>query len=137
LLCPGNEGCRNESGRYTKERIHSGGTTGRKFISETIKKESESIVNKSNKGSYVLPKEDELLINRILARIDRAIDIYEKIGNIEEQRFEMEIRESMQRVVSRGEQQNVMKQLLPLLGNIGKPTLKTKGKKITKKDKRL
>ncbi|MDD5688604.1 MAG: hypothetical protein PHE88_12320 [Elusimicrobia bacterium] len=89
----------------------------------------------SEKGSYVLPNEDNLLINRILARFDRAIDIFEKIGNIEAQRFEMEIRESMQRVVSRSEQQNIVKQLLPLVASIG--TLKTKGKKITAKDKRL
>src|SRR4030043_465345 len=67
---------------------------------------------------YVLPNEDNLLINRILSRFDRAIDIFEKIGNIEAQRFEMEIRESMQRVISRGDQQNIMKQLLPLIGNI-------------------
>jgi hypothetical protein len=91
----------------------------------------------SEKGSYVLPNEDNLLINRILARFDRAIDIFERIGNIEAQRFEMEIRESMWRVVSRSDQQNIMKQLLPLLSKIGNPILKTKGKKISSRDKRL
>lgn len=109
-------------------------------------------------GHYVIKDEDALLINRILARIDRALDIYEKISNIEAQRFEMDIRESIERTVNRGEQQNILKKALSYLDfmrqkqikdemdskkslkeleQFFKPNLKTKGKKISAKDKRL
>lgn len=78
-----------------------------------------------------------VMVNQFFDRVDRALNIYEKISNIEAQSLEMEIRESMQRTITRGEQQSAMNKLLPLLASIGKPTLKTKGKKISAKDKRL
>ncbi len=111
-------------------------------------------------GSYVLKDEDALLINRVLARIDRAIDIYEHISKIEYQRLEMEIRDSMSRTVARSGQQAVINKISSYLtamaerekkqekdsedflrkfGNVSLRSVpaKTKGKKITAKDKRL
>lgn len=63
---------------------------------------------------------DELIVvSKFLARIDSFVDIFERMKilfekfiNLESQRLEMNMRESMNRIVSRAEQQELYKRVL-------------------------
>ncbi len=77
----------------------------------------------ASRDHYFLPKEqatpDGLLISRLLARVDRLIDCFDRIADtmakqieLDSQRLEMQIRDSMIRSIQRTEQQDLYKRVL-------------------------